>query len=154
MVVLGVGGVSNGRSTPVLCAYFDSFSHLHTVEYGPSTKVNLHHAIKFRALYGANLVTQRPIIWGQRNPLTTQWLSHLSHLLAPRKGKKQCHTLTIPRLNRLHLALPGCFRRQQTQTMLCRSQVAISLFRTLSLSLTHNLSLSLSIPLCLSLKRF
>ena len=35
-----------------------------------SSEVNLPHAINFRALYGKNLVTKHPIIWGERNPRT------------------------------------------------------------------------------------
>ena len=56
----------------------------------PSSKVKLHHAINFRALCGAQTVTQHPGIRPQRNPRTATcgtrgFLQPLSNDLEPNK---------------------------------------------------------------------
>ena len=46
---------------------------LHTVEYEPFLKVNVSHAIKFRHLCGANLVTLLSIFEPKKPECSTMW---------------------------------------------------------------------------------
>ena len=57
MLLIEIGDQFKPPRAPLQGALIPNGTNPHKVEYDSSTNVNLHHAINFRALCGANLVT-------------------------------------------------------------------------------------------------